>query len=39
MVVEKAKLEIKRVLLEATTAQLEAERRGGAGGTGRYQVV
>ncbi|KAG1453685.1 hypothetical protein G6F46_004591 [Rhizopus delemar] len=41
MVVEKAKMEIRRVLIEATTAQLEAERRGtgAGGGAGRYQVV
>ncbi|KAG1460798.1 hypothetical protein G6F56_005865 [Rhizopus delemar] len=41
MVVDKAKMEIRRVLIEATTAQLEAERRGGGGtgGAGRYQVV
>ncbi|KAI9281135.1 P-loop containing nucleoside triphosphate hydrolase protein [Sporodiniella umbellata] len=40
MVVDKAKIEIKRILVEATTAQFEAERRGGGvGGAGRYQVV
>ncbi|KAI8346199.1 P-loop containing nucleoside triphosphate hydrolase protein [Blakeslea trispora] len=38
MVVEKAKNEIKRILVEATAAQMEADARGG-GGTGRYQVV
>jgi ATP-dependent RNA helicase DDX46/PRP5 len=40
MVVEKAKNEIKRILIEATAAQMEAEARGGGtGGAGRYQVV
>ncbi|KAI8643181.1 P-loop containing nucleoside triphosphate hydrolase protein [Parasitella parasitica] len=40
MVVEKAKNEIKRILVEATAAQMEAEARGGGpGGSGRYQVV
>jgi ATP-dependent RNA helicase DDX46/PRP5 len=40
MVVEKAKNEIKRILVEATAAQMEAEARGGGpGGAGRYQVV
>ncbi|RCI01962.1 pre-mRNA processing RNA-helicase [Rhizopus stolonifer] len=37
MVVEKAKNEIKRILVEATAAQMEADARGG--GVGRYQVV
>lgn len=40
MVVEKAKTEIKRILLEATTAQYEADARGsGTGGAGRYTVL
>ncbi|KAI8977951.1 P-loop containing nucleoside triphosphate hydrolase protein [Pilobolus umbonatus] len=40
MVVEKAKSEIKRILIEATAAQMEAEARGGGtGGAGRYHVV
>ncbi|KAI8364321.1 P-loop containing nucleoside triphosphate hydrolase protein [Choanephora cucurbitarum] len=39
MVVEKAKNEIKRILVEATAAQMEADARGGGGGSGRYQVV
>ncbi|KAI7899950.1 P-loop containing nucleoside triphosphate hydrolase protein [Cokeromyces recurvatus] len=39
MVVEKAKNEIKRILIEATAAQMEADARGLGGGAGRYQVV
>lgn len=40
MVVEKAKKEIKRILIEATAHQMEADARGGgSGGAGRYQVV
>ncbi|KAJ8663783.1 hypothetical protein O0I10_000057 [Lichtheimia ornata] len=37
LVVEKAKTEIKRILVEATVAQMEAEAR--TGGGGRYSVV
>jgi ATP-dependent RNA helicase DDX46/PRP5 len=39
MVVDKAKNEIKRILVEATAAQMEAEARGVGGGAGRYHVV
>lgn len=39
LVVEKAKTEIKRILMEATVAQLEADARTGGGGAGRYSVV
>ncbi|KAI9316009.1 P-loop containing nucleoside triphosphate hydrolase protein [Dichotomocladium elegans] len=39
LVVEKAKNEIKRILVEATVAQMEAEARTGGGGSGRYSVV
>ncbi|KAI9470882.1 MAG: hypothetical protein EXX96DRAFT_603014 [Benjaminiella poitrasii] len=39
MIVEKAKNEIKRILVEATAAQMEADARGLGGGAGRYQVV
>ncbi|KAF7731523.1 pre-mRNA processing RNA-helicase [Apophysomyces ossiformis] len=39
LVVEKAKNEIKRILVEATVAQMEAEARTGGGTAGRYSVV
>ncbi|KAI8384309.1 uncharacterized protein BYT42DRAFT_562076 [Radiomyces spectabilis] len=39
LVVEKARNEIKRILMEATVAQLEAEARTGGGSAGRYSVV
>ncbi|KAI8145058.1 P-loop containing nucleoside triphosphate hydrolase protein [Fennellomyces sp. T-0311] len=39
LVVEKAKTEIKRILVEATVAQMEAEARTGGGGAGRYTVL
>ncbi|KAL0079638.1 P-loop containing nucleoside triphosphate hydrolase protein [Phycomyces blakesleeanus] len=38
-VVDRAKNEIKRILIEATVAQMEAEARTGGGTAGRYSVV
>ncbi|KAI9016328.1 P-loop containing nucleoside triphosphate hydrolase protein [Phycomyces nitens] len=38
-VVDRAKNEIKRILVEATVAQMEAEARTGGGTAGRYSVV
>ncbi|KAG2171742.1 hypothetical protein INT43_008122, partial [Umbelopsis isabellina] len=40
MVIDKAKAEVKRILMEATVAQMEQDARGGGGSaTGRYSVV
>lgn len=40
MVIDKAKNEVKRILMEATVAQMEQDARtGGGAATGRYSVV
>ncbi|KAI7849355.1 P-loop containing nucleoside triphosphate hydrolase protein [Circinella umbellata] len=39
LVVDKARAEVKRILLDATTAQMEIDARTGGGGAGRYSVV
>ncbi|KAI9276996.1 P-loop containing nucleoside triphosphate hydrolase protein [Phascolomyces articulosus] len=39
LVVEKAKTEVKRILVDATVAQMEVDARTGGGGAGRYSVV